>query len=123
MRLCAEAGCASVATYRGRCRQHARTNDQAIARKGAGKYGTRLWRRRRAQQLFREPLCAHCGHIAEIAHHVDGIENDPHHRRLQSLCTSCHSALHRKGPSGGRPTDASNRRMSDGARKPEIPNE
>ena len=53
--------------------------------------------RRREQQLTREPLCARCGKVAEIAHHLLGIENDPYHRQLQSLCTSCHSALHRNG--------------------------
>jgi hypothetical protein len=122
LRLCIEAGCTRGATRRGRCADHARTHERdrnrTITRKGDGQYNRKLWRMRRLQQLYREPFCADpLGRhnpeypvIAEIVHHVDGIENDPHHQRLQSLCWSCHSALHRVGSVSGDDQAAKERR-------------
>lgn len=107
-----------AATYRGRCVDHARDRERTTDRKGKGKYGTKLWRHRREQQLSREPLCARCGKVAEIAHHLIGIENDPYHRRLQSLCTSCHSALHRNARGG-----TSESRPARGAAPPLTPDQ
>jgi 5-methylcytosine-specific restriction endonuclease McrA len=52
----------------------------------------------RREQLSREPLCAKCGQVADTVHHRKPIEDggakrDPNN--LMSLCSACHSALHR----------------------------
>lgn len=87
--------------YRGRCPVHSRERERATARRGRGKYGTKFWQIRREQQLSRHPFCADpLGQhgddppLATVVHHVLGIEHDPRHRVLQSLCSPCHSALH-----------------------------
>jgi 5-methylcytosine-specific restriction protein A len=59
----------------------------------------RHWRRRRAEQLRREPLCKLCQDLhdrvtgATVADHVTPHRGDPGLFRgpLQSLCASCHS--------------------------------
>jgi hypothetical protein len=94
-RLCLEPGCANAATYRGRCASHARDRERSIERRG--NYSAKRWKLARRHQLFNEPLCTRCGRIAKLAHHIDGIEKDPRHELLESLCTSCHSKLHRAG--------------------------
>jgi 5-methylcytosine-specific restriction protein A len=56
------------------------------------------WRRIRARQLAREPLCRHCKQkgittAATVVDHVDGHAATPQDYRdanLQSLCDPCH---------------------------------
>lgn len=65
------------------------------------RYNTTRWRRIRARQLAKEPLCAFCQMrgIAAVANTVDHIV--PHRgdaarfwstTNLQSLCAPCHSS-------------------------------
>jgi hypothetical protein len=97
-RPCIEAGCGNFATYRGRCPEHAREQARDINRRRKGNYDNKRWRLARRHQLFIKPLCD-CGAIATFVHHTLGIEHDPNHRQLESLCGSCHSKLHRQGAS------------------------
>lgn len=62
-------------------------------------YGTARWRKRRAQQLNTEPLCAACkgeGILAEatVADHIDRATDEQSFwsGRLQSLCSTHHQA-------------------------------
>lgn len=63
-------------------------------------YADRRWRRRRDDQLRREPLCAFCqkqGFIraADIADHIEPHRGDRQkfwNGKLQSLCAPCHSS-------------------------------
>lgn len=73
-------------------------NRQAYARQAKRMYATNdpRWRRIRAAQLAREPLCRE--HAAKgravAANHVDHIDGDPMNNfesNLQSLCARCHS--------------------------------
>jgi 5-methylcytosine-specific restriction protein A len=90
----------------GKCEVHARL-DQAMrndAQRGGSAYsaasgGSRLWRRIRAMQLSREPLCRACAakgllRPAVTVDHIvprsqGGGDDNPN---LQSLCRSCHTA-------------------------------
>jgi 5-methylcytosine-specific restriction endonuclease McrA len=64
-------------------------------------YNSQTWRKMRAYQLARFPLCAYCqslGHVktASVADHIKphrgnlDLFYDP--KNLQSLCQSCHNA-------------------------------
>jgi 5-methylcytosine-specific restriction endonuclease McrA len=61
-------------------------------------YTSYRWRRRREQQLRREPLCAWCGRrgrvaSASVAHHVEPHRGDLNKfwfGALISLCKECH---------------------------------
>ena len=86
------------------------------SRGSAGKYSklytTRRWRRIRAAQLAKDPLCAMCWKREKVveANVVDHIE--PHkgdmdkfwHGPLQSLCERCHNSDKRSIEHGGRST-------------------
>jgi 5-methylcytosine-specific restriction protein A len=58
-------------------------------------YKTQRWRYRARQQLIKEPWCAYCRRLAQLADHIT-----PHRGNadlfwdgpLQSLCWSCHSS-------------------------------
>jgi hypothetical protein len=62
-------------------------------------YGSSRWKRKRAQQLQLEPLCAACakrGRVtaARVADHVEPHRGDPvkfWEGALASLCVPCHS--------------------------------
>jgi hypothetical protein len=84
---------------RGRCAEHARSNDYAINRAGKRIYGTKRWKLLRRRVLFEQPLCATegCDAIATDVHHKHGVENDPWSREgLEGLCHACHSKLTRE---------------------------
>ena len=70
MRLCSEAGCASAAVSRGRCRAHAREADR---RHHPGEhrkvYSRKRWAMARRRQIVREPMCERCGRLATDVHH------------------------------------------------------
>ncbi len=94
IRVCADPRCPQPATYRGRCPQHARTNDRTINRAGRHIYQTAKWRHTRNRYLRQHPLCAHCGDIATDVHHVKDLAKGgaPYAPgNLQSLCHPCHS--------------------------------
>jgi 5-methylcytosine-specific restriction protein A len=63
-----------------------------------GWYKLARWKRKRAEQLQREPLCAMCRAVgrtvaASVADHVKPHRGDPHlfwNGKLQSLCPDCH---------------------------------
>lgn len=99
IRPCLEANCGSPATYRGRCPQHARTQDQAINRAGRTIYNKHKWKRTRERILFNQPLCARCGSVAEDVHHLVDLKDggDPYDpTNLEPLCHACHSQISRR---------------------------
>ena len=61
-------------------------------------YASRLWRRLRARQLAKQPLCVACeseGRVTAASHvdHIRGWESVAEFRdtsNLQSLCPDCH---------------------------------
>lgn len=108
-RLCVTPGCASAAVKNGRCRTHylqtarQQNNDNPNRRH----YHTKRWLLARKAQLHREPLCEdpHGIHgdlppVAQEIHHVLGVEHDPYHRQLMSLCRRCHGRITREGMGG-----------------------
>ena len=100
MRLCSEAGCASAAVSRGRCRAHAREADR---RHHPGEhrkvYSRRRWAMARRRQIVREPMCERCGRLATDVHHRIDLRDggDPYSsENLASLCHECHAKLGRE---------------------------
>jgi 5-methylcytosine-specific restriction enzyme A len=77
----------------------------------SGLYSSPIWKRLRAAQLAREPLCRYCAEIgaltpATVADHVV-----PHRGRvevfmdpdnLQSLCKQCHDSVKQQEERSGR---------------------
>lgn len=91
IRLCSEHRCGSEATYRGRCRAHARGRERDTHRNKAF-YNSVRWIRTRERQLHDYPLCQ-CGAIATDVDHVQPIERGGDcwaPDNLQSLCAPCH---------------------------------
>jgi 5-methylcytosine-specific restriction endonuclease McrA len=74
-------------------------------------YCTAAWRKRRAQQLAREPLCRKCherGLItpATVADHVEPHRGDRvkfYRGELASLCAPCHSSDKQREEIGAKP--------------------
>lgn len=72
-------------------------------------YDSVRWRKRRAEQLSREPLCAICLKVgrrtpATVADHVEPHKGDLDlfwNGELQSLCASCHSKHKQAQEKGG----------------------
>lgn len=99
-RLCSEPRCPHPATYRGRCPNHARTNDRAINRAGHSIYRTRRWQLLRRRVLYEQPICAGCDNeLAVDVDHIIAIEDGgaPWARNnLQGLCVPCHSRKTRR---------------------------
>jgi 5-methylcytosine-specific restriction enzyme A len=66
-------------------------------------YSLARWRKRRADQLAREPFCKLCAargvsSFATVADHVEshrGVWNDFWLGKLQSLCSNCHKSAKR----------------------------
>jgi len=80
--------------------------DRADAKRAAEKpwrkwYGTTRWKRRRADQLTRQPLCQRCQakglvQVATVAHHVikhNGDEQLFWNGELASSCAPCHDII------------------------------
>lgn len=71
-------------------------------------YADRRWRKRRAGQLAREPLCRYCQQqgritLADVADHVVPHKGDLHafhYGELQSLCHACHSGRKQREDNG-----------------------
>ena len=101
-RLCLTAGCARMATYRGRCPQHAQQHDRTINRAGRRFYNTKRWRILRNWYLFHHSICEcdqQCGQLAVDIHHRQDIADggnpyDP--QNLQALSKECHSKVTRQ---------------------------
>jgi 5-methylcytosine-specific restriction enzyme A len=56
-------------------------------------YRTRAWQERRAHQLRLEPMCARCGALAAVVHHIAPHKGDWIlfiEGELRSLCKRCH---------------------------------
>lgn len=91
-RLCLTPRCPDPATYRGRCKRHAKQrNRETHTNKTI--YNTKRWQILRRSVLFNHPLCP-CGEIATDVDHINPIEQggDAWSRQnLQALCHSCHS--------------------------------
>jgi 5-methylcytosine-specific restriction enzyme A len=97
--VCAEATCIEPATYRGRCADHARTNDRSINRAGTRVYSRKRWRKTRELYLREHPFCERCGALGNDVHHrtdlADGGDPwDP--ANLEALCHACHSRVTRR---------------------------
>jgi len=61
-------------------------------------YGRAEWKRARAACLKAarwrcQARLEGCQGAASEADHVDGLANDPHHRNLRAVCTSCHRKI------------------------------
>lgn len=61
-------------------------------------YHTAAWRRARAKALrdarWRcQARLDGCQGAASQADHINGIANDPEHKHLQAVCTSCHRKI------------------------------
>lgn len=93
-RLCAEPGCPSPATYRGRCQAHARTTEQTICRAGYSIYRAKRWQLLRRRVLFEQPICAGCNTaLAVDVDHITPLNQggQPYNRaNVQGLCRHCH---------------------------------
>ena len=74
------------------------------------RYGLASWKRRRAEQLRREPLCRMCSALgltvlATVADHVQkhgGNDRAFWEGETQSLCASCHSSHKQRAEKSGR---------------------
>lgn len=103
-RPCAEPGCGSFATYRGRCQRHARQRDKQINRAGRSIYNSKRWKLLRRRKLFLTPLCEYvdpeegpCMEVATDVHHKHGVKLDPWAiEGLESLCHPHHSMVTRQ---------------------------
>jgi 5-methylcytosine-specific restriction endonuclease McrA len=96
-RACIERQCPEPATYRGRCKGHARRRDRDTHRNKAI-YNSKRWRVLRKRRLFLDPLCG-CGEIATDVDHKVPIEDGGDAFNLentQSLCASCHGQKTRR---------------------------
>ena len=96
-RKCSHPGCDEL-TRDAKCEAHAICNDKEYDdRRGSSRdrgYDYK-WEKARARWIRLHPLCEECltndiVHIAEEVHHIRGIENDPEHQDLMSLCRACH---------------------------------
>jgi len=93
---CRVPSCPGFSVFRGLCALHLEAEHRAInARRGSSDaqgYGA-AWRRVRAHQLRREPLCRVCGALAkEVDHVIRRREGGSDHAsNLESLCKPCHS--------------------------------
>lgn len=75
-------------------------------------YTHRRWRKRRADQLAREPLCCYCQRkgitrLATVADHIEPHRGDEQafwQGALQSLCQWCHSAEKQREEQGSNPS-------------------
>jgi 5-methylcytosine-specific restriction endonuclease McrA len=98
-RLCSEPTCASPATYRGRCAEHARTTNRETHRNRVV-YASSRWKYLRRAVLSEQPLCAcGCGRLSEDIDHITPIDagGGAYDRtNLQGLTHACHSAKTRK---------------------------
>jgi 5-methylcytosine-specific restriction protein A len=90
---CLEAGCPNLASYRGRCAEHAGSHANRN-RAGRKIYSTRRWAILRRRKLRLNPICERCDkRLATDVHHRAGVENDPWSLAgLEALCRSCHSS-------------------------------
>jgi 5-methylcytosine-specific restriction protein A len=94
IRSCINSSCPNPATYKGRCREHARHNNRNINRAGYDTYRTKRWYHARRRILFDHPLCAECGAIATDVHHIIDLADggDPYApTNLSALCHACHA--------------------------------
>jgi 5-methylcytosine-specific restriction endonuclease McrA len=59
---------------------------------------TGKWTTMRRIWLLSHPRCARCSMVGEEVHHVEPRESAPHRKydwsNLQTLCRSCHRAVH-----------------------------
>lgn len=90
MQICRHPGCAARTSGR-YCDKHRRQEYRATSTQRG--YGSR-WRKERKAFLNAHPICAHCGHPAEVVDHIT-----PHrgiydlmwdHDNWQPLCKKCH---------------------------------
>jgi 5-methylcytosine-specific restriction protein A len=103
IRLCLEPRCPNPATYRGRCKPHARDRERTT-HPNKQVYNRARWRNTRRKQLHREPLCRQCGRIATDVDHITPIEQGGKvwdMANLRSLCKSCHSRTTRAAQQQG----------------------
>lgn len=95
IRLCSEPRCPGQATYRGKCKDHARQRERQTNRAGKRIYNSARWKNTRTKFLFDHPLCK-CGEIATDVHHRVDLKDggDPwDFGNLEALCHACHAAI------------------------------
>lgn len=102
LKVCSTAGCPALvpAGRCGECSGEAEAKRGTAAQRG---YDAR-WRRTRAAQLRRQPICP-CGSLATDVDHIDGLgpKAPLGHTasNLRSLCHSCHSRRTGRDQPGG----------------------
>ena len=94
MRKCLTYGCPNVIPQgRSRCDKHGSNWERWRARNPHTRsYASPAWKRRRAEQLRREPNCRECGAPASHVDHVQNVAGggDFDSGPLQSLCPKHH---------------------------------
>jgi 5-methylcytosine-specific restriction endonuclease McrA len=97
VKLCTARRCPEVATYRGRCAEHARQVNRAT-HQNRSIYNSKRWQVLRRRVLFEQPLCA-CGEIAVDVDHITPLEQGgaPYERaNCRGMCKRCHGEKTRK---------------------------
>lgn len=96
MAICAYPGCSTL-VLKGRCERHKNAGKKKRPSSHAQGYD-REWRKIRAEQLFRHPMCqiqTNCdGKRATEVDHIVPLKQGGTHKpdNLQSACKRCHSA-------------------------------
>lgn len=92
-RPCLVPGCPNLATYRGRCQEHARKRDRSIPRAGKTVYSTKKWRTTRRAKLTETPICETegCARLATDVHHRVDLADGGDPYRMGNLEAHCHA--------------------------------
>jgi 5-methylcytosine-specific restriction protein A len=101
-RVCSEPRCPDPATYRGRCPEHARTNNQATHSNTEHRaiYNSKRWAILRRRVISEQPICAGCDNALSVdVDHITPLAEggQPYARdNVQGLCRPCHSSKTRR---------------------------
>jgi 5-methylcytosine-specific restriction endonuclease McrA len=91
VRRCLKLGCPETTATRSYCPKHRGGGWASYQPPWAHYYQSAVWKRRRADQLAQDPLCAQCGASASHADHVVAVAaGGDFDGPLQSLCARCH---------------------------------
>jgi len=102
-RFCSEPRCPEMASYKGRCRAHARVQERSRYNTDTRKwYYTEAWKVLRQIVLNEQPICVECNLMAstEVDHKVPHRGNAIlfwDRDNLQGMCATCHSRKTQRG--------------------------
>ena len=99
--ICKHPNCTKVAAS-GYCKSHGPPEGATPGKERNKFYDSAVWKKCRARQLSRQPLCEHClswGMLrkADMVHHIIAIEHGGaklNPDNLMSLCSGCHNEAH-----------------------------